>query len=79
MNVLFGSPVGALLARPWIDPVGLDGLQRWYLPLSRLWAAANFAGVDGTLFREEAGMTLPRFWSDVRLRSLLARHGRSPA
>lgn len=53
MNVLFGSPLGGLLARPWVDPVGLYGLRRWYLPLSRLWAAANLAGMDVARFREE--------------------------
>ncbi|WP_425068203.1 hypothetical protein [Reyranella sp.] len=79
MNVLFGSPVGALLARPWVDPVGLYGLQRWYLPLSRLWAAANLAGMDVARFREEIGLALPGFWSEARLRSLLARHGRAQA
>jgi hypothetical protein len=77
MNVLFGSPVGALLARPWVDPVGLYGLRRWYLPLSRLWAAANLAGLDVARFRAEIGIAPPRFWSDVRLRGLLARHGRA--
>lgn len=67
MSVLFGSPVGALLAKPWVDPVGLFGLLRWYLPLSRLWAAANVAGVDVAQFREEIGVALPAFWSDSRL------------
>ena len=38
MNVLFESPLGALLARPWLDVAGLFGLRR-YMPLSRLWAA----------------------------------------
>ena len=79
MNVLFDSPVGTLLARPWVDPVGLYGLRRWYLPLSRLWAAANLAGLDVARFREEIGMVLPGFWSDARLRGLLARHGRAQA
>ena len=79
MNVLFDSPVGALLARPWVDPVGLYGLRRWYLPLSRLWAAANLAGLDVARFREEIGMALPGFWSEVRLQRLLTRHGRARA
>ena len=46
MNVLFQSPLGALLAKPWVDQAGLFGLRRWYMPLSRLWAAANQAGTD---------------------------------
>lgn len=77
MNVLFGSPLGALLARPWVDPVGLYGLRRWYLPLSRMWAAGNLAGMDVARFREEIGITLPGFWSESRLQGLLARHGRA--
>lgn len=79
MNALFDSPVGALLARPWVDPVGLYGLRRWYLPLSRLWAAANLAGLDAARFREEAGLALPGFWSEARLQRLLIRHGRAQA
>ena len=79
MNVLFDSPVGALLARPWLDPVGLYGMRRWYLPLSRLWAAANLAGPDVARFREEIGIVLPGFWSEARLQRLLDRHGRAQA
>lgn len=79
MNVLFGSPVGALLARPWVDPVGLFGLRRWYLPLSRLWAAANIADADVSRFRDEIGIALPAFWSDTRLKRLLLRHKRAQA
>ena len=55
MNVLLSSPLGALLAQPWVDPAGLFGAERWYLPLSRLWAAANAAGEDVALFREQVG------------------------
>jgi len=40
---LLRSPVGALLARPWLDKTTLAVLARGYLPLSRLWAAANIA------------------------------------
>ena len=64
MNVLFESPLGALLAKPWVDQAGLFGLRRWYRPLSRLWAAANQAGTDAALFREQVG-ALPAFWSDI--------------
>ncbi|MDB5490054.1 MAG: hypothetical protein JWQ58_3769 [Reyranella sp.] len=77
MNVLFGSPLGALLARPWVDPVGLHGLRRWYLPLSRLWAAANLADMDVARFRDEIGIVLPGFWSQSRVQRLLGRHGRA--
>lgn len=71
MNVLFASPLAALLARPWVDRVGLVGLRRWFLPLSRLWAAANAAGEDVERFRDEIGAPLSAFWSAFRLRALL--------
>src|ERR1700729_27463 len=74
MNVLFESPLGALLARPWLDAAGLFGLRR-YLPLSRLGAAANTAKGDGAAFRDQVG-SLPAFWSAFQLRPLLARHDR---
>lgn len=75
MNVLFQSPLGALLAKPWVDQAGLLGLRRWYMPLSRLWAAANQAGPDAASFREQVG-TLPAFWSGFPLRRLLGHHDR---
>jgi len=75
MNVLFESPLGALLARPWLDDAGLFGLKR-YMPLSRLWAAANAAGEDVARFRDQVGAPLPSFWSSFQLRPLLARHDR---
>ena len=55
MDVLFRSPLGALLAKPWVYQAGLFGLKRWYFPLSRLWAAANAAGGDAARFRDEIG------------------------
>jgi hypothetical protein len=76
MNVLFEGPLGALLAKPWVDRAGLFGLERWYLPLSRLWAAANAAGEDAACFRDQAGTPLPAFWTSFNLRGLLAHHGR---
>jgi hypothetical protein len=76
MNDLFTSPLGALLARPWIDRAGLAAL-RWYMPLSRLWAAANAAGGDSERFREEVGVPLPALWSGARLRAVLSRHDRA--
>lgn len=75
MNVLFQSPLGALLAKPWVDQAGLFGLKRWFMPLSRLWAAADEAGTDVSLFRERVG-ALPAFWSGFHLRGLLGHHDR---
>lgn len=79
MNALFASPLGALLARPWVDPLALHGLRRWYLPLSRLWASANLARLDTERFRAEVGIALPALWSRPRLQRLLARHERARA
>ena len=73
MEVLFRSPLGAFLAKPWVDQAGLFGLERWYFPLSRLWAAANAAGEDTGRFRDEIGAPVAA-WPEPYLRSVLARH-----
>ena len=79
MDVLFRSPLGALLAKPWVDQAGLFGLKRWYFPLSRLWAAANAAGDDTARFRDEIGAPVAA-WPEPYLRSVLARNaGRKAA
>jgi hypothetical protein len=79
MEVLFRSPLGALLAKPWVDQAGLFGLKRWYFPLSRLWAAANAAGDDTARFRDEIGAPVAA-WPEPYLRSVLARNaGRKSA
>jgi hypothetical protein len=79
MEVLFRSPLGALLAKPWVDQAGLFGLKRWYFPLSRLWAAANAAGGDTARFRDEIGTPVAA-WPEPYLRSVLARNaGRKAA
>lgn len=75
MDVLFRSPLGALLARPWIDRPALFGLARWYFPLSRLWAAANASAGDVDRFRDEIGAPLRGAWPRPYLGNLLARHG----
>ncbi|MCH8315274.1 MAG: hypothetical protein IIA64_04810 [Planctomycetes bacterium] len=41
---LMRSPAGAIVARPWFDPVALHVITRRYLPLSRAWAAAAGSG-----------------------------------
>src|SRR5581483_10399938 len=74
MNVLFRSPVGALLARPWIDGVALTGLRR-YLPLSRLWAAANTVGEELAAFPQAIGAgERPSFWPASYVRTALRRN-----
>lgn len=77
MNVLLSSPLGGLLAKPWVDPVGLFGAQRWYLPLSRLWAAANDAGEAVELFRERIGRPPPDFRWAGTWHSVLRHHARA--
>jgi hypothetical protein len=41
------------LAHPWFDTTALWTLTRWYLPLSRAWAAAGVAGRSPERFRAE--------------------------
>lgn len=79
MEALFRSPLGALLAQPWVDPAGLFGLQRWYLPLSRLWAAANVAGGDVDRFRAEASLSSAVLWAAPAIEQLLGRQQRREA
>lgn len=73
---LIHSPVGDLIARPWVDPVGLAALKRWYFPLSRLWAAANVAGGSSDAFRAAIGGAVPDYgrWSVRYLEAILKRH-----
>ena len=73
MEQLFRSPLGALLAQPWVDSAGLFGLRRWLFPLSRLWAAANEAGRDVERFRAQAGLANGTGWADAAVRALLER------
>jgi hypothetical protein len=73
MNVLFRSPVGSLLARPWLDAAGLTALRR-YLPLSRLWAAANAAGDDVAAFPHAVSAEFSASWPVSFVQSLLRRN-----
>ena len=79
MDFLLTPPLGALLARPWVDRFGLFCLRRWYFPLSRLWAAANAAGDDVAHFRAGIGAPLPAFWPAWYLRLLLRLNRRARA
>lgn len=76
---LIHSPVGDLIARPWVDPVGLAALKRWYFPLSRLWAAANIAEGSTDAFRAAIGGAVPDYgrWSTRYLETMLKRHDAS--
>jgi pimeloyl-ACP methyl ester carboxylesterase len=58
LSRLLRSPFGAPLAHPWLDPASLAVLARGYLPLSRLWAAANIA--EGSVDRFVEAVPLAR-------------------
>jgi hypothetical protein len=60
--------------QPWIDPVVLGALRRWYFPLSRLWAAANAADGDVDRFFAEPGAPEDGPWSRRIAGSVLPRH-----
>ncbi len=47
LNSWLRSPLGSLLAKPWFDRLSLKLLDRWYFPVSRMWAAARIA--DGSV------------------------------
>jgi hypothetical protein len=52
---LLSSPLGLLLARPWMDGLTLRGLKHVFFPLSRLWAAASAAEGAPDAFWEQSG------------------------
>ncbi|MBM3583336.1 MAG: hypothetical protein FJX36_02615 [Alphaproteobacteria bacterium] len=54
LEAVLATPLGDLTTRPWFDRFALWGLLRWYVPLSRLWAAAATADVDR--FAAESGL-----------------------
>lgn len=45
------GPLAPFILRPYFDRVSLYIVTRWYMPLSRAWAAAIEAGTDPALFR----------------------------
>lgn len=47
------SPLGSLIARPWLDWLVLHSLKYWIFPVSRLWAAARAADGDVDRFIAE--------------------------
>jgi hypothetical protein len=53
------------LAQPWFDPTALWTMTRWYMPLSRAWAAASVS--DGSLERFQAELPLVRIGPAARL------------
>ena len=53
------SPLGRLIARPWLDACTLYFLKNWFFPLSRLWAAARAAEGDVDKFIEHVPLAPP--------------------
>ncbi|MDP6707112.1 MAG: alpha/beta hydrolase family protein [Alphaproteobacteria bacterium] len=51
---IFRDPFAGLWLRPWFDRTALALITRWYLPLSRAWAAALSADGD-----------IDRFWHEL--------------
>lgn len=47
------TPLGALIARPWFDQIALRFLDKWFFPLSRLWAAARAANGSPDIYFSE--------------------------
>lgn len=52
---LLASPIGLIVARPWLDGVTLQTLKRVFFPMSRLWAAAGAADGSADVFWEQSG------------------------
>ncbi|MPZ10174.1 MAG: hypothetical protein GEU89_08145 [Kiloniellaceae bacterium] len=50
------DPLGALVMRPWYDRMAVNVVARWYLTLSRAWAAALASGGDPASFAGELGL-----------------------
>jgi hypothetical protein len=50
------GPLGGLFALPWFDRASMYFLRRLYLPLSRLWAAADAAHGSVDAFVDNAGI-----------------------
>lgn len=65
---IMASPVGEILARPWLDWLILKSLKRLFFPFSRLWAAARAANGEVEAFATSAPLT-----REIRNRSRLRR------
>jgi pimeloyl-ACP methyl ester carboxylesterase len=75
---LLRGPLGDLVFRPWFDRVALGLVGRWYLPLSRAWAAglASEGSIEGfwaNLGRGASPGALERAWAGRLLSTLRAR------
>ena len=59
-NFLFTGFAGGVLLRPWFDTLALHLVAKWYLPLSRGWAAAMASKGSYDRFREDIGPAADR-------------------
>jgi pimeloyl-ACP methyl ester carboxylesterase len=71
---LFRDPIARLWLRPWFDRAALRLIARWYLPLSRAWAAALAA--DGEVERFWRGLPQAPRGADPLLTRALAQVAR---
>lgn len=65
------SPLGKLIARPWFDRFIAYLLERWFFPLSRLWAAARAAGGDVDEFVKHVPLNQPSASQRKKIRHAL--------
>ena len=54
---LMRSPIGRMIARPWLDDVTIQLLSRWVFPMSRAWASATVSGGRFETFCEVLGVS----------------------
>ena len=71
LTALMRSPLGGLIARPWLDTVSLRLLAEWFFPMSRAWAAAMVAGGSFERFCEEVPFAPRRVFRSVWLHHAL--------
>lgn len=64
IDALLRTPLASVIAWPWFDRVALWSLTRWFLPVSRAWAAATVA--DGSLDRFLAEVPLAHLPAPAR-------------
>ncbi len=70
---LMRSPLGQMIARPWLDDVSIQLLTDWVFPMSRAWAAATIAGGRFKAFRDALGvpdLDSPSLWLNSSLKDI---------
>ena len=70
---LMRSPIGRMIARPWLDDVSIQLLAGWVFPMSRAWAAATVAGGEFETFRNALSVpdsVTPSIWLTANLKAI---------